>query len=290
VEQRYYPDGTIDTGHSASPVPFILIPPQGSPVKDILKKGSDLTDVAPTVLELMGIPLPQAMTGQSLLKARLPLTLTKAQRPRILLLILDGWGHHQEDAGNLIAKAHTPVMNKLFKDYPWTTLSAAGKAVGMPEGSVGNSESGHLHLGAGRRIPSDRVRIDEAISDASFSKNPSFLWAMEESRRGNKPLHLLGIVSFYSSHGSIEHLFALMDMAKQHGVKEVYIHCLLGRRGERPESGAVYVDKVEQKAAELGLGEVVTVMGRYWAMDREENWDRVEKAYRALVCPDQKST
>jgi 2,3-bisphosphoglycerate-independent phosphoglycerate mutase len=155
----------------------------------------------------------------------------------------------------------------------------------MPEGSVGNSESGHLHLGAGRRIPSDRVRIDEAIVDGSFSKNPSFLWAMEESRRRNQPLHLLGIVSFYSSHGSIEHLFALMDTAKRQGVKEVFIHSLLGRRGERPESGVVYIDKVEKKAAELGLGEVVTVMGRYWAMDREENWDRVEKAYKALVGP-----
>jgi len=283
VEKRYYPDGAIDTGHSDSPVPFIIIPAQGIPAKDILRSGGDLTCVAPTILDIMGIPIPRAMTGKSLLKRNLSTAPATAHMTRALLLILDGWGYRPETSGNLIAEARTPVMDTLIKEYPWTWLAAAGNAVGMPEGSVGNSESGHLHIGAGRRIPSDLFRIDEAILDGSFSRNPSFLWAMEESRSRNLPLHLLGIVSFYSSHGSLEHLFALMDTAKRERVEKVYIHCLLGRRGEKPESGALYVDKVEKKAAELGLGEVVTVMGRYWAMDREENWDRVEKAYRALV-------
>jgi 2,3-bisphosphoglycerate-independent phosphoglycerate mutase len=153
----------------------------------------------------------------------------------------------------------------------------------MPPGTVGNSESGHLHLGAGRRVFLDRVRIDRAIADGKFFQNDAFIWAMEGAKRDNKPLHLLGIVSHYSSHGTIDHLFALLQMARDRGVKDVYIHSLIGRRGEKPESGAAYVEKVEQKCSDLKTGQVVTVMGRFWALDREENWDRVEKAYRALV-------
>jgi 2,3-bisphosphoglycerate-independent phosphoglycerate mutase len=176
-------------------------------------------------------------------------------------------------------------MDRLMRTCPWTLLQAAGLPVGMPEGSVGNSECGHLHIGAGRVVPSDRVRIDEAIRKGAIHENEAFRWAMAPCREEGKTLHLLGIVSFYSSHGSLDHLFALMEMAKRQGVKKLCIHSLLGRRGEKPASGAIYVDKVEKKAAELGLGKVVTVMGRYWALDREHNWDRIEKAYRALVGP-----
>ncbi len=284
VEKRQYPDGTIDTGHSDSLVPFLLIPPDGSsPIE--LESGRSLVDVAPTVLEILGIPQPEEMTGSSLLKksgdgsgsGRLC-----EGEPRVFLLILDGWGYRSELEGNLIAQTSTPTMDRLTEANPWTLLEAAGMAVGMPEGSVGNSECGHMHIGAGRVVPSDRVRIDEAIRTGAFLENDAFRWAMEPCREEGKTLHLLGIVSFYSSHGSLDHLFALMEMAKREGVKTLYIHSLLGRRGERPASGAIYVDKVEQKAAELGLGEVVTVMGRYWALDREHNWDRIEKAYRAL--------
>ena len=285
VEKRLYPDGSIDTGHSDSPVPFLLIPPKGS-VQIDLRSGGSLVDVAPTILEILGVPIPGEMTGKSLLtgleKGVYTGCLCEGQ-PRVLLLILDGWGHKPTEQGNLIAQTPTPIMDQLTGTYPWTTLEAAGMAVGMPEGSVGNSECGHLHIGAGRVIPSDRVRIDEAIRTGAFYENEAFRWAIAPCREEGKALHLLGIVSFYSSHGSLDHLFALLEMAKREGVEKVYIHSLLGRRGERPESGAIYVDKVEKKALELGLGEVVTVMGRYWAMDREHNWDRIEKAYRALV-------
>ena len=286
VEKRLYPDGTIDTGHSDSPVPFVLIPPDG-PGRVRLRSGGSLVDVAPTVLEILGIPVPGEMTGKSLLtggeEGSAARSLGKGLRPRVLLLILDGWGYRASREGNLIAQAPTPAIDRLMGDYPWTLLEAAGLAVGMPAGSVGNSECGHLHLGAGRIIPSDRVRIDDAIRTGAIYENEAFRWAMAPCREGGRALHLLGIVSFYSSHGSLDHLFAVMDMAKREGVRELYIHSLLGRRGERPESGTIYVDKVEKKAAELGLGEVVTVMGRYWALDREHNWDRIEKAYRALV-------
>jgi 2,3-bisphosphoglycerate-independent phosphoglycerate mutase len=162
-------------------------------------------------------------------------------------------------------------------------LEASGEAVGMPSGTVGNSEAGHLHIGAGRRIFLDRIRIDKSIDDGTIFQNPAFLWAMENAKKQDKALHLLGIVSHYSSHGTIDHLFALMHMAKKLGVKKIFVHALLGRRGERPESGAIYVAKVAEKCQELSLGEVATVIGRFWALDREFNWDRVEKTYRALI-------
>jgi 2,3-bisphosphoglycerate-independent phosphoglycerate mutase len=153
----------------------------------------------------------------------------------------------------------------------------------MPPGTVGNSEAGHLHIGAGRVVPADRVRINRALQDGSFFENDAFLWAMAGARQDGTRLHLLGIVSFYSSHGSVDHLVALMEMARREGVPELYIHSMLGRRGERPESGAIYIEQVEQEAERLGVGQVATVIGRFWSLDREEHWDRIEKTYRMLV-------
>ncbi|MCX5834455.1 MAG: phosphoglycerate mutase (2,3-diphosphoglycerate-independent), partial [Deltaproteobacteria bacterium] len=242
-----------------------------------LRDGGDLTDIAPTVLQLLGLRKPEAMTGSSLIG--------KSHRPaeRLLVLILDGWGINDRCDGNLIARAATPVMDDLLTRYPNTRLKAAGSAVGLPEGTVGNSEAGHLHIGAGRRIYSDRLKIEMAISDGSFFRNKAFIETMRACRSKETALHLMGIVSFFSSHGSIDHLFALMDMAGKEGVKNLFIHAMLGRRGEMPESGANYVETIEKRAAEISLGKVVSVIGRYWSMDREENWDRIEKTYRMLV-------
>jgi len=275
VEKWLYPDGKIDTGHTTSPVPFILILPGE---KVALKPEGSLTDVAPTILSLFGLKIPSSMTGTSLL-----LHSPSAPVKRALLLILDGWGVAPPGAGNLIARAYTPVMDGLKKNYPYTTLFAAEESVGLPAGTVGNSEAGHLHIGAGRVIQSDRVKIDRAIQDGSFFTNPVFRELMAKVRKGDQALHLMGIVSFFSSHGSLEHLYALLEMAKREDLKKVYIHAMLGRRGERPESGARYVGEIEEKCYNLQVGEVVSVIGRYWAMDREENWDRIEKAYRLLV-------
>lgn len=274
AEHWRYPDGTIDTGHTASPVPFILIHNRH---RVSLQKEGDLTDVAPTILTLFGLPVPDVMTGQPLLHD------TTARAERILLIILDGWGLNDETEGNLIAQARTPVMDRLQALYPLSILNASGSAVGLPDKTVGNSEAGHLHLGAGRRILSDRVKIDRAISDGSFFTNPAFRQVMEAALSSGTSLHLLGIVSFFSSHGSIRHLMALMDMAAQSGIKDVFIHAMLGRRGEMPESGANYVETIEKKTMESGVGKVVSVIGRYWSLDREENWDRIEKTYRMLV-------
>jgi 2,3-bisphosphoglycerate-independent phosphoglycerate mutase len=280
VERWYYPDGTIDTGHTDSPVPFVLIDPElGNGVH--LRAGGSLTDVAPTVLELMGLPRPTAMTGRSLLTS--PLQPAAGERRRVLLLILDGWGLGDGGPGDLIAQANAPVMDHLLDEWPHTQLQAAGLAVGMPPGTVGNSEAGHLHIGAGRIVPADRLRINQALENGSFYDNEAFRWAMQGAKQDGTRLHLLGIVSFYSSHGSVDHLLALMEMARREGVPQVYIHSMLGRRGERPESGAIYIEQVEREAERLGVGQVATVIGRFWSLDREEHWERIEKTYRMLV-------
>lgn len=289
VERWYYPDGTIDTGHTDSPVPFVLI--DSSLGGDIqLRRGGALTDVAPTVLQLLGLPKPEAMAGQSLIASTLPEepAPSRSEDPaaegrRVLLLILDGWGIGDGGPGDLIARSHTPVMDGLLASWPSTELAASGPAVGMPAGTVGNSEAGHLHISAGRVVPADRVRINQALKDGAFYENDAFLWAMQGAKRDGTRLHLLGIVSFYSSHGSVDHLLALMEMARRVGVSQVYIHSMLGRRGERPESGAIYIEQVEQEAERLGVGQVATVIGRFWSLDREEHWDRIEKTYRMLV-------
>ena len=280
VEKWYYPDGTVDTGHTDSPVPLVLVDPavEGR-TEGVLRDGGALTDVAPTVLDLMGLARPATMTGTSLLAQPLP----DRDGRRVLVLLLDGWGEGDGSETDLIAAADTPIMDRLRQAYPSTRLAASGIAVGMPEGTVGNSECGHLHIGAGRVVPSDRVRIEQDIADGSFRENEAMVWAMEGAKRDGRPLHLLGIISFYSSHGSVRHLLELVRMAHDRGVREVYVHGMLGRRGERPESGAIYCEEVECECARLGTGRLATIIGRFWSLDREENWDRIEKTYRALV-------
>lgn len=281
VEDWLYPDGQVNTGHTKSPVPFILVDASSSPSsRPGLKGEGELADVAPTLLEWLGLPIPPEMTGRSLLMAG---GLGTANERRILLLILDGWGMRLETYGNMIAGSRTPNFDALWSAYPRALLQASGEAVGMPAGTVGNSEAGHLHLGAGRRVWLDRVRIDRAVESGEFLRNEAFLWAMNQALRCGRALHLMGIVSFYSSHGSINHLFALLDLAKKAGLSQVFVHSFIGRRGERAESGAAYIQKVEDRCRELSLGGVATIMGRFWSLDREENWDRVGKAYRAIV-------
>ena len=279
VEKRLYPEGTKDTGHTDSPVPYVYIP-AGIPADGITaREEGTLIDIAPTILALLGADKPEEMTGNNLLTGA-------PSNRRVLLIIADGWGHSDKTEGNLVYAAKTPNMDRFGAECPHGLLGASGEAVGLPEGTVGNSEAGHLHIGAGRVIYSDRLRIDRDIKDGSYRKNEAFLWAMDHAAKNDKTLHLLGIVSFFSSHGSLDHLLELLETAKERGVKKVCVHSLLGRRGERPEAGAVYIESVDEKCKELGLGRVCTVIGRFWALDREENWDRVEKAYRTIAFGD----
>jgi len=281
VEEWLYPDGAINTGHTKNPVPFIIADfASKNPESVDLNREGELADVAPTLLDLLGMEKAAEMTGKNMLQRSFK---DDNAARRVLLLILDGWGMREDKEGNLIAEARTPNFDILWSRFPHALLEASGEAVGMPSQTVGNSEAGHLHIGAGRRVFLDRVKIDKAIEDKSFFRNEAFLWAMEGAKKDQKALHLLGIVSFYSSHGTIDHLFALLRMAKQLEVERVFIHSLIGRRGEKPESGAIYVAKVLDMCQSLSLGQVVTVIGRFWALDREENWDRVEKTYRAMI-------
>ena len=277
VEKWLYPDGGVDTGHTDSPVPFILLHPNATLT---LKPQGELTDIAPTILDIIGLPIPTSMTGASLIEQNRN---SFAPVQRLLLMILDGWGLCENTKGNLISCAETPVMDGLMKNYPSSRLAASGVAVGLPPQTVGNSEAGHLHMGAGRRIYSDRLNIDQSIASRDFYRNQVFTNIMSLAKQNGSALHIMGIVSFFSSHGSIEHLFALMRMAKQQGIPRLFIHGMLGRRGEQAESGARYIQQVEEKCLSLQLGQVVSVIGRYWSMDREDNWDRIEKTYRMLV-------
>ena len=282
VEEWLYPDGTVNTGHTRNPVPFLLVDFDSSAADGWkVRPGGELADVAPTILELAGVARPEEMTGRTLIAGR---SAGAGRRAKLVLLILDGWGHREDRYGNMIVEAGAPNFARLSEAFPFSILAAAGESVGMPEGTVGNSEAGHLHLGAGRRVLLERLRVDRAIADGSFFRNEAFGWALDEARRNGSALHLMGIVSHYSSHGTMNHLFALLRLAKEAGLERVFIHSFVGRRNELPASGAHYIEKVEQLCRELGVGQVVTVMGRYWSLARAGHWDRIEKAYRALIC------
>lgn len=281
VEKWLYPDGTIDTGHTNSPVDLFLVEPDSSIAESItLEKKGKLIDVAPTMCTILGIEPSKIWEGKSLISENV---YAKTPKERVLLLIRDGWGYQPSSKSNLISSSEIETHTTLVDNYPHTLLSASGESVGMPKGSVGNSEVGHIHLGCGRVIKSDRVRIEQSLETGEFYSNPAFVNAIKESKKAGTSLHLLGIISFYSSHGSIKHLKALMKLAKDLGHPEVYIHGMLGRRGEKPESGAIYTEEIEQECEKLGLGRLVSLMGRYWSLDREENWDRIEKTYNCLV-------
>jgi 2,3-bisphosphoglycerate-independent phosphoglycerate mutase len=276
AESWLYPDGTIDTGHTSNPVPFLLVSERLNKLQ--LRDGGSLVDIAPTILEVMGFEQPEEMRGKTLLQNK-----AEFKSEKILLLILDGWGYNPDSYGNLFLEFGTPHMDKLRKEFPFTTLIASGLPLGMPEGTVGNSEIGHLHMGIGRRVISDRVRIFDAINNGEFFQNSAFLEVIEEAKRNKTALHILGIISFYSSHGSIKFLEALMKLAKKEKLPEVYLHGMLGRRGEKPEAGAYYVNKIEHLTKELENVKFVSVIGRHWALDREQNWDRIQKTYDLLV-------
>lgn len=205
-----------------------------------------------------------------------------SKKPTVLM-ILDGYGLNESEKGNAVAEAKTPVMDQLMKEYPFVKGNASGMAVGLPEGQMGNSEVGHLNMGAGRIVYQDLTKITKAIQDGDFFENKALLSACENVKANDSSLHLMGLVSDGGVHSHIEHIYGLLELAKRQGIEKVYVHCFLDGRDTPPASGKEYVEQLEAKMKELGVGEVATVMGRYYAMDRDNRWDRVEKAYRALV-------
>ncbi len=205
-----------------------------------------------------------------------------SKRPTVLL-ILDGYGLNDKTEGNAVAQAKTPVMDELKKTYPFVRGNASGLAVGLPEGQMGNSEVGHLNIGAGRVVYQDLTRITKSIDDGEFYEIPEFLEACDNVKKHNSALHLYGLVSDGGVHSHITHIYALLELAKRQGVDKVYVHCFLDGRDTPTTAGIKYVAQLEEKMKEIGVGEVASVMGRYYAMDRDKRWDRIEKAYRALA-------
>jgi len=204
------------------------------------------------------------------------------KRPKpIILTVLDGWGYRAESKGNAIALARKPNYDKLLAQFPNTLIHTSGPSVGLPEGQMGNSEVGHLNIGAGRIVLMDITRIDQAFSSGALFRNELLLGAMKRGRE--RQLHLLGLVSDGGVHSHIDHLFALLRMAQQNKVERVFVHCFLDGRDTPPHSGIDYLRKLQQKMREQGVGGIPSVVGRYYAMDRDNRWERIERAYRAVV-------
>ncbi|MEE1056252.1 MAG: 2,3-bisphosphoglycerate-independent phosphoglycerate mutase [Acutalibacteraceae bacterium] len=200
-----------------------------------------------------------------------------------VLIIMDGYGIAPVSGGNAVTTANTPNLDKIFAENPYTTIGASGLAVGLPDGQMGNSEVGHTNMGAGRIVYQDLTRITKAIEDGEFEKNEVLLNAMENVKKNNTALHIMGLLSDGGVHSFNGHLYALLEMAKKQNVEKVFVHAFMDGRDVPPSSGKDFVADCVAKMKEIGVGKIATVEGRYYAMDRDTNWDRVEKAYAAMV-------
>ena len=202
----------------------------------------------------------------------------------LMLCILDGFGWvPNKTEGNAIVAANTPNLDKLFASCPYTTIGASGMDVGLPDGQMGNSEVGHTNIGAGRIVYQELTRITKAIQDGSIRSNEAIVNAMKAAIENGKAIHMMGLLSAGGVHSHIQHLFGLLDMAKDMGATEVYVHAIMDGRDVPPDSGKGYIDELQAKLDELGVGKIASISGRYYAMDRDNRWDRVEKAYAAFV-------
>jgi len=201
----------------------------------------------------------------------------------VLLLILDGWGFRKEKKGNAVKLAKTPVLDSLFKNHSHTLLKASGPAVGLPAGVMGNSEVGHLTIGAGRILDTDLRRINIAIKNGSFFRNKALLEAVNHAKKNKQKLHFMGLLSDAGVHSHIDHLFALLELAKKKGIQDVYVHAFLDGRDTPPKMAATYLRQLQEKMEQLGIGTLATMMGRFYAMDRDNRWRREHKAYECMV-------
>ena len=201
----------------------------------------------------------------------------------LALIIMDGFGLADFEYGNAVRAAKTPNLDRYFRDYPHTQIGASGMDVGLPDGQMGNSEVGHTNIGAGRVVYQELTRITKAITDGDFFENEALLGAIENCTRQQSALHIMGLLSDGGVHSHNSHLYALLEMAKRHGLTEVYVHCFMDGRDVAPTSGKEHIAELEQKMEQLGVGKIATIMGRYYAMDRDNRWERVEQAYAAMV-------
>ncbi len=208
--------------------------------------------------------------------------MAKSGKP-LVLLILDGWGYREDPADNAIAQANTPVMDRLWRDCPHSLISGSGLDVGLPDGQMGNSEVGHVNLGSGRVVYQELTRITKAISDGDFFENPVLTAAVQKAVQAGKAVHLMGLLSPGGVHSHEDHLIAMIELAARQGADKIYLHAFLDGRDTPPRSAEASLLRVEQRCRELGKGQIASVIGRYFAMDRDKRWDRVEQAYDLIV-------
>ena len=276
LEELLTPDGNPHVAHTTNPVPLILIDPRLAVPLDL--SNGKLADIAPTILSALGIEQPQAMDGVSLVREH-----TWGGQRRVLLVILDGWGIGKQDESNPIFLARTPAWDALTTQYPPARLQAAGEAVGLQAEKAGNSEAGHMNIGAGRIVLQDDVRLDLAMKDGSFYTNKIFLQSIQDVKKRDASLHLIALLTEKSSHGSIEYPLALLKIAKTNGLEDVYLHVIFDGRSTEPGSAPALLEKLEFLMEEIGIGQVVSGVGRGIALDRDRNYDKIKRAYDAFV-------
>lgn len=276
LELMTNPDCTPHVAHTTNPVPFLLIDPRAR-ARIELRDGM-LADLAPTILCALDIAQPEAMSGTTLAP-----NYDWGGRRRVLLVILDGWGIGKDDDTNPIFLARTPVWDDLHAHYPHSQLQAAGVTVGLQVGKAGNSEAGHMSIGAGRVVLQDDVRLDLAIQDGSFFTNGIFCRVMNTVKQRRTNLHLIALLTEKSSHGSIDYPLALLKMARAHDLQEVFVHIIFDGRSTAPGSAPALLEKLDQQMDAIGVGQIVSGIGRAFALDRDGNYAKTRRAYEAMV-------
>ena len=200
-----------------------------------------------------------------------------------MLMILDGFGINENEKANAIKLANTPNLDRLMKTCPTTIMHTSGLDVGLPDGQMGNSEVGHTNIGAGRIVYQELTRITKSIEEGDFFSNPELVAAIDNCKKNNSKLHIMGLLSDGGVHSHIRHLFAILELAKRKDFEDVYVHCFMDGRDTPPSSGEIYINELENKMKEKGVGKIATISGRFYSMDRDKRWERIQKAYNALV-------
>jgi 2,3-bisphosphoglycerate-independent phosphoglycerate mutase len=276
LEDMVTDEGTPHVSHTSNPVQCILIDPRNTTPIDL--KDGKLADIAPTVLSALGVTQPAEMTGATLAPGY-----DWHGKRKVLLIILDGWGIGRNDGSNPIFLANTPEWDDLINRYPISQLQASGDAVGLVAGKAGNSEAGHMNIGAGRVVLQDDVRLDLAMKDGSFFKNEIFCETIAEVKKNKASLHLIALLTEKSSHGSIDYPLAILKMAMDAGLEDVYIHVIFDGRSTEPGSAPALLEKLEKQMMDIGPGMIVSGIGRGIALDRDGNYGKIKKAFDAFV-------
>lgn len=276
LEVAYTDSGESHVAHTSNLVPFFVIDPLSD--KNVQPKDGGLSGIAPTILQILNIPKPKNMTGESLVPDH-----NFGTGRKCMLIILDGWGIGAPDESNPIFMADTPYLDNLSVNYPMGMLQASGEAVGLQKGKAGNSEAGHLGIGAGRVVVQDDVRLDAAMKDGTFGENAVFLDTISGVKARDGVLHLLSLLTQKSSHGSIDYPLEIVKIAAKEGLEKVYIHVIFDGRSTDPKSAPYLLQELENKLDNIGVGTIVDGIGRGIALDRDKNFSKTQKAYECIV-------